>query len=85
MRALGAQPVQYVAPAALKEASPERTAFLQPEGSKALNWAGEAEWRVHGDVDLSGVAAADLLAIVATHAQAAVVQRQYGIAAQVVY
>lgn len=85
MRSLGAQPVQYVAPADLKDAAAERAALLQPESSRTLKWSAEAEWRVLGDVDLTRIATEDMLAIVATHAQAALVRREYGIAAQVIY
>lgn len=81
---LGVRPVAYVdgeARAAMRQAAPEVRRFMQRASSGGIDWSAECEWRVPGDVDLSRINRACLLALVEDASQAAHVAAAYGIQA----
>ena len=83
LSALGARPVQYVEREALLRTPPAERAFMQRARTAVADWTAEAEWRVAGDVDLAPISPAELLAFVATPAEAEYVRAQFGVSARV--
>jgi len=58
----GARPVDYIVDGAPASDSDERL-FQHAKGT-LTDWESEREWRISGDVDLAGIGAGDLLAVV---------------------
>jgi len=80
---LGAQPVRYVSREELRQAPAEERRFLQLAASQEFAWSSEAEWRVRGDINLAGLPASSLLALVTTPAEAQTLTAEFGLKAYV--
>lgn len=79
---LGARPVTYAPRKFIAAAPASLRPFMQPEDSGKQQWAAEAEWRVAGDVLLSGIAREEFLALTATTDEALGVQQRFGVEAK---
>ncbi|HTY26070.1 MAG TPA: hypothetical protein VMC85_23270, partial [Desulfomonilaceae bacterium] len=75
---LGAKPVIYAVEEAFSDLSPDLKHLFQCQNHSDKQWTFEKEWRIKGDLYLADFDPRDLVVIVATHAEAAVIQEQFG-------
>ncbi|HYG75893.1 MAG TPA: hypothetical protein VEK08_12895 [Planctomycetota bacterium] len=78
---LGARRVEYVTKDVLSAAAPEHSKYMQLERSGDYDWSAEKEWRIAGDVALSEIRTVDLLALVTSQAEKAILQQRFSISA----
>jgi len=75
---LGAKPVIYAVEEAFADLSPDLKHLFQCQNHSDKQWTFEKEWRIKGDLCLADFDPRDLVVIVVTHAEAAVIQEQFG-------
>ncbi len=75
---LGAKPVIYAVKEAFADLSPDLKHLFQCQNHGDKQWTFEREWRIKGDLCFADFDPRDVVVIVATHAEAAVIQEQFG-------
>lgn len=74
----GARPVIYAVEEAFQDLSPDLQYLFQPQGRSRIDWSGEKEWRVRGDLVLTEDLRQTMVAIVPAHEEAEVIAHEFG-------